>query len=251
MGHNLSVINSIEVPSGDNAQSTPILLENGYAVLREYWVSADDKLRILAPGSNSWSTVNTNCESIRNIVALNNESIFFLCGYLAGSISGSSTLYPVYFHAYNTTSGTMSAQHIGYADAYDSYIFNSGYIAIDSDRILVTFTNMAFTTLTNIRFFTSMTIEVNLTSNVSTIYQQGYFPFKSPGYDESPRRVEGLAVPRPMVRGESSLMILKGGPYATKYTNFKIFEIDTDYDTVADRVDAFPFEQSQWSDADG
>ncbi|MEZ7994331.1 MAG: hypothetical protein QMC52_04145, partial [Candidatus Poseidoniaceae archaeon] len=146
MGHNLSVINSIEVPSGDNAQSTPILLENGYAVLREYWVSADDKLRILAPGSNSWSTVNTNCEYIRNIVALNNESIFFLCGYLAGSISGSPTLYPVYFHAYNTTSGTMSAQHIGYADAWDSYIFNSGYIAIDGDRILVTFTSMAFTT---------------------------------------------------------------------------------------------------------
>ena len=251
MDHNLSVINSIEVPSGDNAQSTPILLENGYAVLREYWVNGDDKLRVLAPGSNSWSTVNTNCETIRNIVALNNESIFFLCAYLDGSISGSPTIYPVYFHAYNTTSGTMSDQHIGYTDAWASYTFKSGYIAIESDRILVTFTDMAFTTLTNIRFYETSTIEVNLTSNVSTIFQQGYVPFVSGASDEAPRRVDDLLLRRPMFRGESSLMILKGNSFAAKYENLKILEIDTDIDGYADRIDAFPFEQSQWSDVDG
>ena len=252
MDHNLSVMNSIEVPSGDQAQSTPILLENGYAVLREYWGGADDKLRILAPGSNSWSTVNTNCEEIRYIVALNNESIFFLCGYLAGSIPGSSPLYPVYFHAYNTTSGTMAGQHIGYADAPNAFIFKSGYITIDNNRILATFTQMSFTTLTSIRFYESTTIEVNLTSNVSTIFQQGYFPFTS-GYADSAVRShpDGFVLYRSMVRGESSLMILKGEPNAAKYQNLKILEIDTDIDGYADRVDAFPFERSQWSDADG
>jgi hypothetical protein len=247
MGHDLSVINSIEIPSPNHDDSAPLLLAGGGALVQTNYRD----IQYLNPGQNQWTTVNTGCyQEIEWILKIDSYSVVFPC--IDANQNGTRDNLDIM--TFNLSTGISSTTFIGSFEQYGSQL-KCGGMVLSPSRMLITLKQSSghFTSINGSNYYASMmAIDTNLISGNTTIVTSGALSsnqlIKSDVSNEPLRGTIPAYLRRTFIRGSSSLMF-QSLDFSLQHLH--IVEIDSDMDGHSDRIDAFPFDSSQQIDSDG
>jgi hypothetical protein len=249
--HNLSIIESAEIPSPHHQDGNINFLESGVAVALTG--SGDTISNLLAhyrlPGQQ-WVEIDLSLDSICNpsaasILTLDGERFGWICG-----TDYSTNLQDVFLYVVNVTSGNTTQHDLGETPEWGDYMTYGGGFALNSHRILQHFRldSQPFTTPNGLTFYGHFVLHYDLTTqNVSIAPSSSVMSivtFKHQSTTESVRYDEdGFAESVDAFIG-TSLM------FQTATSDLKIYEIDQDNDAFPDRTDDFPFDSTQHIDSD-
>ena len=251
--HNLSIIDSTEIPSPHGDSGNIMFLDDGTIVALDgySWDDSDILARYQIPGQQ-WSTIDPNldCDFTGSfILALDNDRFGWLCAESTSSTSSELILSIV-----NTSTANYTEYYLGEFSAPQGCLEGGG-VAITSDRILhhIFMGSDSLTLANGSTYYGALMVHINISTLNLTIIPDplGSYGFKeyssgtSCGAQFDPIRKHS----DPNVRSVDA-SVGQSLVFQTKDTELLVFEIDYDEDGSPDRKDAFPNDPTQNADSD-
>jgi hypothetical protein len=255
MTHNFSIIESNEIPSPGYQDGDISFLDSGVVTILTGTGAATWNLQYLFPGQQQWSSVESSCymtttsaTAPRYLMPLDAESVAWPC------IKGTGLSSPVaklIISRLNVTTGVIHEHDVGnLTSSHDNQLASGGF-AISPNRMLVSLRiapGNSFTSTNASIYGSNQAIHINLTSNTSRLVPSYLSSFTPISYNDDAQGLRGggaVKIVRPSCELGVSFACI--GPSRNLFT---IFELDQDDDTHANRIDDFPFDNTQHADSD-
>ena len=252
--HNLTIIDSTEIPSPHADSGNIMFLDDGTIVALDgdSWSDPEILVRYQIPGQQ-WSTIDPNLDchfTVSSILALDNDRFGWLCAESASSTSSELILSVV-----NTSTANYSEYYLGDFSTSSEGCLAGGGVAITSDRILhhVFMGSDSLTLANGSTYYGALMIHISVSTQNLTIIPDplGSYGFKnyasgtSCGSPFAPLRKHSDGTIRSVDASVGQSLV-----FQTKDTELFVFEIDYDEDGSPDRKDAFPNDPTQSTDSD-
>ena len=181
--HNLSIIDSTEIPSPHTDSGNIMFLDDGTIVALDgdSWSDSDILVRYQIPGQQ-WSTIDPNLDcdfTVSSILALDGDRFGWLCSERTSSTSSELILSIV-----NTSTANYTEYYLGDFSTTTGCLAGGG-VAITSDRILhhVFMGSDSLTLANGSTYYGSLMVHINVSTQNLTIIPDplGSFGFKDYG----------------------------------------------------------------------
>jgi len=261
MTHNFSIIESNEIPSPSLTDGHISFLDSGVVTILTGEAGLGWNLQYLFPGQQQWSSVESGCYMTttsatkpRYLMPLDAESVAWPC------IKGTGLSSPVaklIISRLNVTTGVIHEHDVGNLTSSHDCQLASGGFAISPNRMLVSLRiapggamppGNSFTSTNASIYGSNQAIHINLTSNTSRLVPSYLSSFTPISYNEDVQSLRGAGADE-IVRPSCELGVSFACIGPSRYL-FTIFELDQDDDTHANRIDDFPFDNTQHADSD-
>ncbi|HIC23889.1 MAG TPA: hypothetical protein EYO84_10710, partial [Planctomycetes bacterium] len=250
LDENLSFLRSTEVPSPHEDDMGPVFLGDGTAVVftqRDSSMVTEHDLSFIGLNDTSWTTVNHPCgEYDGDATPFNSTVVMWSCD--------NATSLRIFF--FDVSTQVTSSIVVGTHDCGDDEDMNRGAYSLTPELLLTAYSvpsDCAIDVGGNATAGATRMFITNLTTGQGNFgparpFNPSRYSFTTgtPGNDAY--SLGSTTLVRPMVSQGSSLLFLDG---QRQFASVRAFEIDTDGDYYPDRIDVFPDDPTQWSDADG